>query len=141
MVDAAEVARNLDRDDDERDGADRDVDVEDPAPGELLDEDAAEQRPDDARHAEHRAEQPLVAAALAGRDDVADDRLRADHQPAAAETLDGPERDQLDHACWLSPESTEPARKMTIAAWKKTLRPYWSPSLPQSGVETVAASR
>ena len=74
------------------------VDVEDPAPGELLDEDAAEQRPDDARDAEHRAEQPLVAAALAGRDDVADDRLRADHQPAAAEPLHGPERDQLDHA-------------------------------------------
>ena len=28
-----------------------------------------------------------------------------------------------------------------IDAWKKLLRPYWSPSLPQSGVETVAASR
>ena len=78
--------------DGERDGADRDVDVEDPAPGELLDEDAAEQRSDDARHAEHGAEEPLVAAALAGRDDVADDRLRADHQPAAAEALDRPGR-------------------------------------------------
>ena len=42
---------------------------------------------------------------------------------------------------WLSPERIEPTRKITIAAWKKTLRPYWSPSLPQSGVETVAASR
>ena len=85
------------RDDDQRDDADRHVDVEDPAPGELLDEDAAEQRADDARHAEHRAEQALVAAALAGRDDVADDRLGADHQPAAAEALDGAEGDQLDH--------------------------------------------
>ncbi len=42
---------------------------------------------------------------------------------------------------WLSPESIEPHKKMTIAAWKKNLRPYWSPSLPQSGVETVAVSR
>ncbi len=41
----------------------------------------------------------------------------------------------------LRPDSTEPIRKMTIAAWKKTLRPYWSPSLPHSGVDTVVASR
>ena len=98
VVDAAQVARHLAGDDRERDGADRDVDVEDPAPGELLDEDAAEQRADDARHAEDRPEQSLVAAAFAGRDDVADDRLGADHQAAAAEALDGPEGDELDHA-------------------------------------------
>ena len=42
---------------------------------------------------------------------------------------------------WLSPDRTEPIRKMTIAAWKKNFRPYWSPSFPHSGVETVAASR
>ena len=42
---------------------------------------------------------------------------------------------------WLSPDSTEPTRKITIAAWKKIFRPYWSPSLPHSGVETVVASR
>ena len=42
---------------------------------------------------------------------------------------------------WLSPDRTDPARKITIAAWKKIFRPYWSPSLPHSGVETVAASR
>ena len=41
----------------------------------------------------------------------------------------------------LRPDSTEPIRKMTIAAWKKIFRPYWSPSLPHSGVDTVAASR
>jgi hypothetical protein len=40
---------------------------------------------------------------------------------------------------WLSPHSAEPARKMTIAARKSLLRPYWSPSLPHSGVETVEA--
>ena len=99
MVDAAEVARNLDRHDRERDGADRNVDVEDPVPGELVDEDAAKQRSDDARHPEHGPEQPLVATALARRHDVSDDRLRTDHQPAATETLNGPERDQLGHAC------------------------------------------
>ena len=31
-------------------------------------------------------------------------------------------------------------RKITIATWKKNFRPYWSPNLPHSGVETVAAS-
>ena len=41
----------------------------------------------------------------------------------------------------LMPDRIEPATKMTIAAWKKTFRPYWSPSLPQSGVDTVVASR
>ena len=39
----------------------------------------------------------------------------------------------------LSPDSTDPTRKITMAAWKKTLRPYWSPSLPHSGVEAVEA--
>ena len=39
------------------------------------------------------------------------------------------------------PDSTDPARKITIAAWKNTFRPYWSPSLPHSGVDTVVASR
>ncbi len=39
----------------------------------------------------------------------------------------------------LSPASAEPIRKMTIAAWKKILRPYWSPSLPHSGVDAVEA--
>ena len=42
---------------------------------------------------------------------------------------------------WDSPASTEPTRKITIAAWKNTFRPYWSPSLPHSGVDTVEASR
>ena len=39
----------------------------------------------------------------------------------------------------LSPDSTDPARKMTMAAWKKILRPYRSPSLPHSGVDAVEA--
>ena len=77
---------------DERDRTDRDVHVEDPSPRELLDEHASEERSDDARHAEHGAEKALVTAAVPRRDDVADDRLRPDHQAAAAETLDRPGR-------------------------------------------------
>ena len=40
-----------------------------------------------------------------------------------------------------APESTEPARKITIANWNQPLRPYMSPSFPYSGVEIVEASR
>ncbi len=42
---------------------------------------------------------------------------------------------------WLRPESAEPKRNRTIDAWKKNLRPYWSPSFPHRGVETVEANR
>ena len=41
----------------------------------------------------------------------------------------------------LSPDRTEPTRKMPMAAWKKNFRPYWSPSFPHSGVDAVEASR
>ena len=68
--------------------AEREVDVEDPAPREVVDEEAAEQRADHGRDAEDGAEEPLVLAALARRDDVADDRDRRHDQPAAAEALD-----------------------------------------------------
>jgi hypothetical protein len=39
------------------------------------------------------------------------------------------------------PDRIEPMRKMTMDAWKKIFLPYWSPSLPHSGVDTVVASR
>src|SRR3974390_465389 len=42
---------------------------------------------------------------------------------------------------WLKPDSADPMTKMTMAVWKKTLRPYWSPSFPHSGVDTVEARR
>ena len=64
----------------------------------MVDEEAAEQRPGDGRDAEHRAEQALVTAAVARRDEVADDGHRDDHQAAAAEPLHGSEGDQLRHA-------------------------------------------
>ncbi len=42
---------------------------------------------------------------------------------------------------WDRPDSAEPTRKITIEAWKNVFRPYMSPSLPHSGVDTVEASR
>jgi hypothetical protein len=42
---------------------------------------------------------------------------------------------------WLRPHNAEPTTKITIDAWKKIFRPYWSPSLPHSGVDTVEESR
>ena len=39
------------------------------------------------------------------------------------------------------PDRTEPTRKTRMATWYMRLRPKRSPSLPQIGVETVAASR
>ena len=81
----------------DRERADRHVHVEDPAPGEAVDEEAAEQRPRDRGDSEHGADQAHVAAALPRRDDVGDDRLRADHQPAGADPLQRAEADQLAH--------------------------------------------
>jgi hypothetical protein len=91
-------AGQRDRDDHERDDPDRQVDVEHPAPGQAVGEEPAEQRPDDARDAEDRAEGALVLAPLAGRHDVGHDRLGQHYQAAAAQPLQGAERDQLDHA-------------------------------------------
>ena len=94
----ARRARVEDRaDHDHRHRGDRQVDVEDPAPREVVDEEAAEERADDRRDAEDRTEDALVTAAVARRDDVADDGDRRRDQAARAEPLDRPERDQLGH--------------------------------------------
>jgi hypothetical protein len=71
----------------------REATVRDARPG----TDPAQQWADDTGDPEHRAEEVLVAAALAGRHDVADDRLGRDHQAAGAQPLHRPEEDQLDH--------------------------------------------
>ena len=84
-------------DDGERDDPERQVDVEDPAPAGVVDDEPADQRARDAGEAEHRAEVARVAAPLPRGDDIGDDRLRADHQPAATDALQGPERDELPH--------------------------------------------
>jgi hypothetical protein len=82
----------------DREDADREVDVEDPAPREVVDEEAAEQRPGDGRDPERRTEEALVAAAVARRDEIPDDGHCDHHQPPAAEPLDPTEHDQLGHA-------------------------------------------
>ena len=84
-------------DDQHREDADGQVHVEDPAPREVGDEEAAEQGSGHRRDRENGADQAHVAAALAGRDDVRDDRLRADHEPAGADPLQRAEADQLGH--------------------------------------------
>ena len=97
VVHPGQVARHLAGHYDQRDQADRHVDVEDPAPGQVVHEHPAEQRADHAGQAEDRAEQADVAATFPGRDHVADDGLRADHQTACAQALERAERDQHDH--------------------------------------------
>lgn len=74
-----------------------DVDVEAPAPGEVVGEVAAQQGAGDRGQAEGGADQAHEPAALAGRHDVRDDRLHADHQAARADTLHRAEGDQLVH--------------------------------------------
>ena len=81
----------------EREQAQRHVDVEDPAPGEVVDEKAAEQRPDHGRDAEDGAEETLVLASLARWHDVSDHCHRRHDQTAAADPLQCAERDQLAH--------------------------------------------
>ena len=71
----------------QREQAERQVDIEDPAPGGVLHQKTADQRADHRRQAENAAEQPLIAAAVGGRDDVGDRRHADHHQAAAAEQI------------------------------------------------------
>ena len=89
--------RHRQGDDDERDAADRQVDEEDPAPARVVDDEAADRRPDDRRRGEDRADQALPAAAVARRDDVADHGEREREQPAGADALHRAEDDELGH--------------------------------------------
>ena len=111
-----------DRDDRQRHDPDRDVHVEDPAPRRVVDEEAAEQRPGDAAHPEDRADHALVAAAIARRDDVADDRLGEDDEPAAAEALQRAEGDELAHALRL-PAQRRPDEEDDDRALEDALAP------------------
>src|SRR2546423_89389 len=80
-----------------RAGAAPQVEVERPPPGEIVDEEPADQRADDAGDPEHGAERALVLPPLARRDDVTHDRLGEHYEAAAADALDRAERDQLAH--------------------------------------------
>ncbi len=90
-------ARHRQRDDDQRETADREVDEEDPAPARVVDDEAADRRPDDRRRSEDRADQALPAAAVARRHDVADHGQREREEPAGADSLNRAEDDQLRH--------------------------------------------
>ena len=95
--DPAQVAGQHGAGDEQRQDPEGQVDVEDPAPRQVRHAQAADERPDHGGDGEHGAEQAHVAAAVARRHDVADDRLGPDHQTAAAQALQGPEGDQLGH--------------------------------------------
>jgi hypothetical protein len=69
------------------DDADRQVHQEGPLPGQLIGEDTAQQGADDAGDAVDRAEHPLIAAAFARGDDVADEGEGQHDHAAAAHTL------------------------------------------------------
>lgn len=73
------------------------VDVEDPAPGKVCGEVPAQERPRHAGNAEHRAENALVLAPFARRNDVAHYSLRGDHYAAATQPLHRAEQNQLHH--------------------------------------------
>src|SRR5829696_6627252 len=81
----------------ERHAADGQVHVEDPAPARVVDDEATDQRPDDRRGGEDRADQPLVAAAVARRHDHPDHREGQRKDPARADALDRAEDDELNH--------------------------------------------
>ena len=89
--------------DGQRGDPDRHVDEEDPAPavdaedGLLPGEEAADDRAEHRRGAEHGQEVALVLGALTGRHDVADDRQRQGEQTAGAEALHGAERREAEH--------------------------------------------
>ena len=108
---------------DERDDAQRQVDVEDVAPAQAVDGEPARERADHARDAEHGAEVALVAAALARRDHVADDREDQRDQATAADALQPAEGDQLVHVLRRRRTARCRRRKTTMASWKTRLRP------------------
>src|SRR6266851_2005109 len=73
------------------------IDPEHPAPGEIVDEEAAEDRAAHARGCPHAAQVALVTAALARGNDVGDDRLRHADEAAPAQPLQRPGGDELRH--------------------------------------------
>ena len=75
------------------------------------------------RDAEYAAEETLVAAAIARRHDVADDRDRGDDEAAAAEALDDAEGDQLGKVLRQAAQRASRSRKMMTAACSTMRRP------------------
>ena len=80
----------------QREQAERQVDIEDPAPEACCTRKPPISGPITVA-AENAAEQPLIAAAVGGRDDVGDRRHADHHQAAAAEPLQAAHQHQLGH--------------------------------------------
>jgi len=97
-------------------------DVKDPAPRQVIDEESPGQGAADAGEGEDPAEVALIAATLARAHDVADDGHGQRHQSPTAQSLQGPERDELVHVPGQA-DKADPMRKMTMATWKIFLRP------------------
>ena len=97
MLDGAGGAAQADGDEKKCGSADGQVDVKDPAPGKQVGDNSTEKRPGHTAGGEDGAEETLVAAALAGRDQIADCRLSEGEQAARAEPLEGTEENQLHH--------------------------------------------
>ena len=114
----------------ERDQPDGQVDEEDVVPAEGVGQEAADERPEDERDAEHEAEEALVLAALGGREQVADDREGDREERTRAEALEPSEQHELRTCPGCSPDSAEPMRKSVMPTMKIGLRPYRSESLP-----------
>ena len=87
MLDPLERQVEHGRGDHEGDDAYGDVDVEHPTPREVVDEEAAEERPHHAGEGKHGAQIPLVLAAIARRDDVADDGLSTGEKATRTDAL------------------------------------------------------
>ncbi len=83
---------------DHRQDPDGDVDEEDPAPVQVLDQVAAERRPEHGRHHGRHGGHPEGRPALGGRERVENDRLLARLQAAAEEALHQAEHDDLAQA-------------------------------------------
>src|SRR6266576_3136483 len=90
-------ARHRHEDHGERETADRQVDVEDPAPARVVDNEPTDKRADDRGAREDRADQPLIAPAVPGRDDHPDHREGQREDPSGSDALNGAEDDQLPH--------------------------------------------
>ena len=107
----------------------RQVGEEQPAPAPVRHHQAADHRPADARAGEDQREVALEADALARRHQLADQRLRQRHQPAAAQPLQHARRDQLRQLC-AAPHAAEPSVNTPSATSSILRRPWKSPSRP-----------
>ena len=126
-------------DHDEGDNAERQVDVENPFPCDIVRNVSAEQRPENAGHAEHRAEQSAQLAAVFRRNGIEHDREGDRYERAAADALNR----AVDAQCTMEsavPHRIDPSMNTKMPKMKNFLRPYISDSLPKIGMPAISAT-